>query len=98
MSASPGKVGIVGIEELLGEKIFALKFYQARNPEWTERLFFAKFDPEALWLDDLKPAFGEPEFFYEREFRELLGYEGSSGQMAWKNHDKLDIHIPANSS
>ena len=84
MSASPGKVGIIGIEDIAGERVFALKFLQARNPAWTERLFFAKFDPKATWLNDLKPAFGEREFFYEREYRDITARtssrQGSSGQ------------------
>ena len=43
----------------------ALKLVQARNPEWVNRLFFAKYDPEATWLDDLKPAFGAGSFFFD---------------------------------
>jgi hypothetical protein len=27
--------------------------------------FFAKYDPEAIWYDELKPAFGEEKFFFE---------------------------------
>ena len=84
MSASPGKVGIVGIEDIAGERVFALKFLQARNPAWTERLFFAKFDPKATWLTDLKPAFGEREFFFEQDYRDISAKtsnrQGSSGQ------------------
>lgn len=84
MSTSPGKIGIVGIEEIAGERVFALKFFQARNPAWTERLFFAKFDPRATWLDDLKPAFGEERFFFEQEYldisRKAGNRQGSSGQ------------------
>ena len=41
------------------------------------RPFFAAYDPEACWLDDLRPAFGEKEFFYEAELRELLAQPGS---------------------
>ncbi len=84
MSASPGKVGIVGIEEIAGQRVFALKFFQARNPAWVERLFFANFDPKATWLDELKPAFGEKEFFFEQEYRDISAKtsnrQGSSGQ------------------
>ncbi len=64
MSASPGKVMIDGITEINGEKVFALKFIQARNPNWANQIFFARFDKEATWLDDLKPAFGEKDFFF----------------------------------
>ena len=66
MSATPGKVMIDGIAEINGEKVFALKFIQARNPDWTNQIFFARFDKEACWLDDLKPAFGEEDFFFNQ--------------------------------
>ena len=84
MSASPGKIGIVGIEAVEGERVFVLKFFQARNPSWTERLFFAKFDTKATWLDELRPALGEKEFFFEKEYRDICARtkdrQGSSGQ------------------
>ena len=84
MSASPGKVGVVGIEEVGGERVFALKFFQARNPAWAERLFFAAFDAKATWLDELVPAFGAKEFFFEKQYRAIRANTadglGSSGQ------------------
>ncbi|WP_248796900.1 KamA family radical SAM protein [Pseudomonas sp. MWU13-2105] len=67
MSAFPGKVMIDGITEIAGEKVFVLQFLQARDPLWVRRPFFAKFDPEATWLDDLVPAFGEKRFFFEKQ-------------------------------
>ena len=33
--------------------------------------FFAKFDPSATWLDHLKPAGGEPQFFFEPEYQAI---------------------------
>ncbi|PZC46204.1 MAG: L-lysine 2,3-aminomutase (EF-P beta-lysylation pathway) [Chloroflexi bacterium] len=77
MSATPGKVQILGVSEAAGEKVFVLRFLQARNPDWVGRPFFAAYDPEARWLDDLRPAFGEDEFFYEAELREMLAVQGS---------------------
>jgi hypothetical protein len=68
MSAGPGKVEIQGVTEINGEKVFALRFIQGRNPEWVQRPFFAKYDPEATWLNHLKPAFGEERFFFEEEY------------------------------
>lgn len=65
MSASPGKVEIQGVTEIGGEKVFALRFIQARNPDWVQRPFFAKYDPRATWFDQLKPAFGKEKFFFE---------------------------------
>ncbi len=67
MSATPGKVIISGITEICGEKVFALKFIQSRNPEWTNQIFFARFDKKACWLNELKPAFGEKEFFFNEQ-------------------------------
>jgi len=67
MSAFPGKVAIDGIAEIAGEKVFALQFLQARNPDWVRKPFYAKFDPNATWLDDLVPAFGASRFFFELE-------------------------------
>jgi KamA family protein len=71
MSARPGKVVIDGIATIKGEKVFALKFLQGRRPGWVGRPFYAKFDPRAHWFDDLKPAFGESEFFFEKELGAL---------------------------
>lgn len=65
MSAFPGKVVIDGIVNIGNEKVFALQFLQARNPDFVRKPFYAKFDPKATWLDDLVPAFGEKRFFFE---------------------------------
>ncbi len=71
MSAGPGKVELQGVTEVAGEKVMALRFIQGRNPDWVQRPFFARYDEHATWLDQLQPAFGEPEFFYEKEFRAM---------------------------
>lgn len=71
MSAGPGKVRIVGISEIMGEKVFVLEFLQGRNPQWVGIPFFAKYDAEARWLNDLKPALGAREFFYKAEYEKL---------------------------
>lgn len=71
MSAAPGKVEIQGITEISGEKVFVLRFIQARNPEWVQRPFFAKYDESAMWLDHLVPAFGEQKFFFTDEFNAM---------------------------
>lgn len=72
MSADPGKIQIVGIAEVKGEKVFVLNFLQGRSADWVGLPFFAKYDPKATWLSDLKPAFGEDKFFYEKELKEQL--------------------------
>ena len=73
MSAGPGKVEIQGVTEIQGEKVFVLRFIQGRNPDWVQRPFFARYDDRATWLDQLQPAFGEARFFFEQEYRRLIG-------------------------
>lgn len=65
MSADPGKVQVLGVSEVNGEKVLTLQFLQARKPDWVLRPFFARYDPEAIWLDDLEPAFGAESFFFQ---------------------------------
>lgn len=77
MSAGPGKVEIQGITELNGEKVFILRFIQGRNADWVQRPFFAKFDPEATWFDDLVPAFGEEKFFFSDEYEAMSQARGA---------------------
>ena len=71
MSATPGKVEVLGVQEMAGEKVFVLRFLQGRDPDWVGRPFFAKFDPEATWLDQLEPASGANTFFFEDGLRAL---------------------------
>lgn len=72
MSAPPGKVAIEGIAKINGEKVFVLNFIQARNPDWVKQPFFAQYDDSATWLDDLTPAFGAENFFYEDELERMI--------------------------
>jgi len=68
MSATPGKVHVLGVSEINGQKVMALQLLQGRESEWVGVPFFAKYDENAIWLDDLKPAFGE-KFFFEDELK-----------------------------
>lgn len=74
MSCTPGKVQILGVTEIpingVMEKVFSLQMIQGRNPDWASRPFFAKYDPEAYWMHDLKPAFGNS-FFFDEEMNEI---------------------------
>ncbi|VAW16280.1 Lysine 2,3-aminomutase [hydrothermal vent metagenome] len=72
MSCKPGKIQVVGVSEVYGEKVFVLNFLQGKNPAWVGRPFFAKYDPAALWMSDLEPAFGEKEFFYKEEYYQMF--------------------------
>ncbi|MGI0117080.1 KamA family radical SAM protein [Zooshikella sp. RANM57] len=65
MSATPGKITIEGIDEIAGEKVIQLKFLQSRTPDWCNKIFFAQYDERACWFDELVPAFGKKEFFFE---------------------------------
>ena len=53
---------------------------QARDPEWVGKTFFARFDPKATWLDDLKPAFGEAKFFFEDGLQRIEQTAAASAQ------------------
>ena len=72
MSCTPGKVLVDGIARVGGEDVFVLKFLQGRDPAWVGRPFLARLDRQAAWLDDLEPALGQEEFFFEAPLRELL--------------------------
>ena len=90
MSATPGKVHVVGEVDLslLGDtftkgenqKALALKFLQGRNPDWTGKLFFAKYDPKATWIDHLKPVVGD-RFWFEDELDMMVNADQPSGTM-----------------
>ena len=56
-----------GIAEINGRRVFVLKFIQGRQSQWVNRVFFAEYDEAAVWLDDLKPAFGKRRFFFNPE-------------------------------
>ena len=72
MSCTPGKVEVVGVGTVRNEKVIVLRMIQARNPNWVLKPFFAECDEEAIWIDQLKPAFGEERFFFEEELKEDL--------------------------
>jgi KamA family protein len=71
MSCDPGKVQVNGVVEIGGEKVIALQAIQGRNPDWVGLPFFAEYNEDAVWLNDLKPAFGEKKFFFEEELVEM---------------------------
>ena len=81
MSAFPGKVIVTGVAKVKDEKVFILEFLQCRNPDLVGIPFFAKYDADATWLDQLEPAFDEKEFFYEKD--NLLG-DNSDPSNLWE--------------
>jgi L-lysine 2,3-aminomutase len=68
MSATPGKVHVIGTANLSDQKVIVLRFLQGRNPDWVQVPFFAKYDENAIWLDDLKPALTD-KFFFDEEMK-----------------------------
>jgi L-lysine 2,3-aminomutase len=70
MSATPGKVAVDGVLDVAGQRSFVLRVLQGRDPAWVGRTFLAEYDERAAWLDELRPAGGEREFFFERALRE----------------------------
>jgi L-lysine 2,3-aminomutase len=79
MSAMPGKVVIDGTPEILGTKVFALRFLQARDPAWVGKPFYAQFDPLVTWFDELRPAFDDAAFFFESEMEHLKRVKRAAG-------------------
>jgi L-lysine 2,3-aminomutase len=71
MSALPGKIQVLGVADVGEQKAIVMRFLQGRNPRWVQRPFLAKYDEEAIWIDDLKP-FADEKFFFEDELKEIL--------------------------
>jgi KamA family protein len=72
MSCMPGKVQLLGVAEIKGEKTMVFRMIQGRNPDWVARPFFAEYDEKANWYRDLVPAFGEEKFFFTDELNKAL--------------------------
>ena len=72
MSCFPGKVQLLGVAEVNGEKTMVFRMIQGRNSDWAARPFFAAYDEKAVWYTDLKPAFDEEKFYFTDELKEIL--------------------------
>jgi len=70
MTTSAGKVSILGEAIVNGERALALKFNEARNMAWMDKVFLAKYDEEENRVDHLEP-FDTDEFFFEGELAEI---------------------------
>ena len=73
MSAFPGKVHVLGVQEVGGEKAFVLEYLQCRRGELVRQPFFAKFDPNATWFDALEPLTERDAAFFPGSWPELDG-------------------------
>ncbi|MBL9077765.1 MAG: lysine 2,3-aminomutase [Planctomycetes bacterium] len=92
MSALPGKVLVDGVADVAGERVFVLKFLQARDPQWVNRVFFARYDETATWLDQLQPAFGESEWWFEPAIRAMLQ---ADWQPQWGDRSRVQKRVTA---
>ena len=81
MTISAGKLAILGYSYINGEKCFALQFTEARNMEWMDQVFMAKWDEAENKINLLSPLFDEHHFFED----ELKGIEESLA-IALKDH------------
>ncbi|MEN8118148.1 MAG: hypothetical protein ABFS16_14280 [Bacteroidota bacterium] len=70
MTSSAGKTSLMGTTEINGEKVFVLKFNEARNMEWMDNTYFAKYDEKETVIERLAP-YGEDKYFYEDELVEI---------------------------
>lgn len=77
MSATAGKIQILGIADIGDQPAIVMRFLQGRNPNWVQKPFLAKYDKQAIWIDDLKPFIGE-KFFFEEELNEMFQKEKTS--------------------
>ncbi len=66
MTSSAGKVSMLGTAIVNGEKVFALKFNEARNMDWMDKVYLAKYDEKENTIDKLIP-YDTPKYFYEDE-------------------------------
>jgi len=70
MTSSAGKVSLMGTTVINGEKVFVLKFNEARNMQWVDQTYFAKYDEHENTIEKLKP-FAADKYFYEEELHQI---------------------------
>jgi len=66
MTSSAGKTSLLGTTVINGEKVFALKFNEARNMKWMDNVYFAEYDENENTIEKLKPYLAD-KYFYEDE-------------------------------
>ena len=66
MTSSAGKTSLLGTVEVNGKKAFALKFNEARNMEWLDKVFLAEYDEAENTIEKLIPFEGG-DYFYKEE-------------------------------
>ena len=84
MTISAGKLAILGYSYINGEKYFALQFTEARNMEWMDRVFLAKWDEQQNKINLLQP-FEDEKYFFEDELKAI---EDNLAATLQKNYDR----------
>jgi len=70
MTISAGKLAILGYSYVNAEKCFALQFSEARNMEWMDRVFMAKWDESQNKINLLQPN-EDKQYFFAEELEEI---------------------------
>lgn len=70
MTTSAGKLSILGECNVGGRKALALKFNEARNMEWMDKVFLAVYDEQQTCVDRLIPLDGG-KYFFEDELHQI---------------------------
>lgn len=66
MTSSAGKTSLMGVVEVNGRKAFALKFNEARDMKWLDKVYLAEYDETENTIEKLKP-FDGGKYFYADE-------------------------------
>jgi L-lysine 2,3-aminomutase len=70
MTSSAGKTSLLGTTIVNGKKAFVLKFNEARNMQWLDKVYLAEYDEKENTIINLKPFEGG-EYFYEKELSQI---------------------------
>lgn len=65
MSSHFGKILFLGVSEVYNKLVSVFTMVQGRNDEWVNKPFFAEYNENAGWIDEIKPAFGQEKFFFQ---------------------------------
>ena len=70
MTSSAGKTSLLGTVTVNGKKAFVLKFNEARNMKWMDKVYLAEYDEKENTIIKLKPFEGD-QHFYEEELAQI---------------------------
>lgn len=70
MTSSAGKTSLLGEVDVNGRKAFALKFNEARNMDWMDKVYLAEYDEKENTIEKLKPFEGD-KYFYQDELHAI---------------------------